>query len=323
MESIANILGQKQPQERRRPRLYQASEWPQSQPEEDNDLFIMASDPEANKYNPPEPKPCPFCNKPMYARGGKFGDRVLWFPHSEQCSCEAFQEDLKRKELERRQAEERQRQAEEAERVRRKIRKIIGESGMRERFLNRTFENFTVTEQNGAAYEITKTYADTFEEKLPAEDKKMDRNGLFIMGSIGVGKTHLVAAIANQLMSQGVPVICMTMIDLLDRIKRTYDKGAISEGEVLKLYETIPLLIIDDMGKEQPTEWGVSKIYTIINSRYEGYMPTIVTTNYDDRALIKRLTPERGDSITAEAIIDRLREMCEGITMTGPSWRSR
>lgn len=286
-------------------------------------MFIMASDPEANKYNPPEPKPCPFCNEPMYARGGKLGDRVLWFPRSEQCSCEAFQEDLKRKELERRQAEERQRQAEEAERVRRKIRKIIGESGMRERFLNRTFENFTVTEQNGVAYEITKTYADTFEEKLPAEDKKMDRNGLFIMGSIGVGKTHLVAAIANQLMSQGVPVICMTMIDLLDRIKRTYDKGAISEGEVLKLYETIPLLIIDDMGKEQPTEWGVSKIYTIINSRYEGYMPTIVTTNYDDRALIKRLTPERGDSITAEAIIDRLREMCEGITMTGPSWRSR
>jgi len=259
----------------------------------------------------------------MYARGGKFGGRVIWFPHSEQCSCEAFREDMKRRKLERQQAEEKRRQAEEAERVQRKIKKIIGESGMRERFLNRTFDNFTVTEHNGVAYKITKIYADTFKEKLPNNGKRMDRNGLFIVGSIGVGKTHLVAAIANQLMNQGTPVICMTMIDLLNRIKRTYDKGMVSEEEVLKLYETVPLLIIDDIGKEPPTEWGVSKIYTIINSRYEGYMPTIVTTNYDDRSLVKRLTPERGDSITAEAIIDRLREMCEGVVMTGPSWRSR
>lgn len=283
----------------------------------------MASDPAASKYNPPEPITCPFCNSPMYAKGGKFGDRVIWFRHSEQCNCEAFQEDIKRKEMERQLAEEKQRQAEEAERIRLRIKRIVGESGMRERFLSRTFENYTVTEKNGTAYRIAKAYADTFEDKLPANGKKMGRNGLFIVGSVGTGKTHLVAAIANQLMSQGRPAICMTMIDLLDRIKRTYDKGTTSEGEVLKLYETVPLLIIDDMGKEPPTEWGVSKIYTIINSRYEGYMPTIVTTNYDDRALVKRLTPERGDSITAEAIIDRLREMCEGIVMTGPSWRSR
>lgn len=321
MEHI--ILGRKLTQEQRRHQHLQVSEWQQTQPKKNNDLLIIASDPEARKYNPPEPKPCPFCGKPMYARGGKIGDRVLWFPNSEQCNCEAFQEDMKRRELEQKQAEERQRQAEEAERMQRKINKIIGESGMRERFLNRTFDNFTVTEQNRTAYAITKAYADTFEEKLPANGKKMDRNGLFIVGNIGVGKTHLAAAIANQLMNQGTPVICMTMIDLLNRIKRTYDKGVVSEGEVLKLYEEVPLLIIDDMGKEPPTEWGVSKIYTIINSRYEGYMPTIVTTNYDDRALVKRLTPERGDSITAEAIVDRLREMCEGIIMTGPSWRSR
>lgn len=259
----------------------------------------------------------------MYAKGGRFGDRVIWFPHSAECSCEAFQANKRRKERERQLAEERRKQEEEAERVRLRIKRIIGESGMRERFLNRTFENFIVTETNGAAYRIAKAYADNFQSKLPAGGKKLDRNGLFITGSVGTGKTHLVAAIANQLMMQGQPVICMTMIDLLDRIKRTYDKGTTSEGDVLKLYETVPLLIIDDMGKEPPTEWGVSKIYTIINNRYEGYMPTIVTTNYDDKALIKRLTPERGDDITAEAIIDRLREMCEGIMMTGPSWRCR
>jgi DNA replication protein DnaC len=52
-------------------------------------------------------------------------------------------------------------------------------------------------------------------------------------------------------------------------------------------------------------------------------MPTIVTTNYDDQQLVKRLTPPGGDDITADATIDRLREMCHALPMTGQSWRSR
>ena len=39
------------------------------------------------------------------------------------------------------------------------------------------------------------------------------------------------------------------------------------------------LLVIDDLGTEQ-TQWSISKIYTIIDSRYRNKLPTIVTTNY-------------------------------------------
>ena len=50
----------------------------------------------------------------------------------------------------------------------------------------------------------------------------------------------------------------------------------------------------------------------------------LVTTNYDTEALIDRMTPrESHDSMTARATIDRLMEMCRGITLTGQSWRSR
>lgn len=328
MESIADLLKVKPQQpEKRRPQPSQASKWQQSQTQskeqQDGINHIMASDPEAEPYAPPEPETCPFCKEKMYAKGIRMANRVLWVPFSAQCSCKEYQEDKERKEKERQLAEEKARKEKEAEEMRQRVRKIIGESGMRERFLRRTFENYTITEKNKAVHKVARAYVDNFTDKLPGKGEKLDRNGLFITGGVGVGKTHIVAAMANHLMQEGRPVICMTMIDLLDRIKRTYDKSTISEGEVLRLYETIPLLIIDDMGKEPPTEWGVSKIYTIINSRYEAYMPTIVTSNYDDRTLVKRLTPDRGDGITAEAIIDRLREMCGGILMDGPSWRSR
>ena len=164
------------------------------------------------------------------------------------------------------------------------------------------------------------------ELELPRNNAEPGRNGLFITGPKGTGKTHLAAAIANQLMQQGTPVICMTMIDLLERIKRTYEQnrqygGEISEGNVLDTYKRVQLLIIDDMGKEPATEWAVSKIYAIINARYEAYMPTIITTNYTDAELVRRLTPkDSGDPTTADATIDRLREMCAAIVTTGESW---
>ena len=213
--------------------------------------------------------------------------------------------------------------------MRRRVRRIIGDSGMNARFLRRTFDTFQPTRDNQKACRVCKTYADTFREKLPKNNPEPGRNGLFITGPKGTGKTHLAAAIANQLMQQGTAVICMTMIDLLDRIKQTYEQsrqygGETSEGNVLSTYKTVPLLVIDDMGKEPATEWAVSKIYAIINARYEAYMPTIITTNYSDAELVRRLTPkDSGDPTTADATIDRLREMCAAIVTTGESWRAR
>ena len=274
--------------------------------------------------------PCKYCGKPRLTKGFKFGARILWAPLGPaRGACRAAGAEYARETAEGEATETAARAAKEAEEMRRRVRRIIGDSGMNARFLRRTFDTFQPTRDNQKACRVCKAYADTFREKLPKNNPEPGRNGLFITGPKGTGKTHLAAAIANQLMQQGTAVICMTMIDLLDRIKQTYEQsrqygGETSEGNVLSTYKTVPLLVIDDMGKEPATEWAVSKVYAIINARYEAYMPTIITTNYSDAELVRRLTPkDSGDPTTADATIDRLREMCAAIVTTGESWRAR
>lgn len=272
--------------------------------------------------------PCAYCGKPRQTQGFPFAGRVLWNPTGpERCDCPEAVAAYEREKAEREAAEQAAKERERAERMAGLVQSIIGDSGINARFLRRTFDTFQITPQNQRAAGACKRYADTFRDKLPEYCADPGRNGLFITGPKGTGKTHLAAAIANQIMQTGTAVVCMTMIDLLEKIKATYETNrqyGQTEANVLRTYKEVPLLIIDDMGKEPATEWAVSKIYAIINARYEAYLPTIVTTNYSDGELVQRLTPkDSGDSTTADATIDRLREMCAGIVTTGESWRSR
>lgn len=256
---------------------------------------------------------------------------MLWSPSPERCTCPeaaAYWEQHDREAAEAKAAEERQKKAAA---MQARIDKLISDSGIRGRFQNRTFDRWQVTQQNRRAFNTCKRYADSFELMLPTKGQggkiappAKERNGLFIIGGYGTGKTHLAAAIANQLIQNGTPVICMTMIDLLARIKETYDRDAGgTEAQVLRLYTDVPLLIIDDLGSEQPTEWGSTMIFAIINARYEAYMPTIVTTNCGGAELVQRMTPKDATDRNAQKTVDRLREMCIAVQMDWPSWRSK
>jgi len=291
-------------------------------------MILLSNDPRVigNPETPP-PVICEFCGAERYTEGINLLGRVIWFPGgAKACSCPKGKAHHNKLEKEREAQKEAERKEEENRKMRERVNKVINESGMGERFLQRTFENFTAdTKERKLILAAAKTYAGKFEEMLPKRGKPLPgRNGFFIAGTKGTGKTHIAASIANYLLQRGISVICMTERDLFGRIKKTYSNSdGIDESAVRRLYETVPLLIIDDLGKEKPSEWTISTLYAIIDGRYERAMPIIITTNYDEKSLAMRLTPAGDDIKTAEAITDRLCEMCKNIIMTGESWRTK
>lgn len=339
MEQVAKILGQGMAGNPpgRRPAPVASSRQMVAEPDpEEFKIHPQKAQELGYTYNqePPPPEVCQFCGRLLYHYGAVMpGQRHVftWFDEAERCDCAGAHEYWRQQDEAQKAAKEAEARRKEQERIAQRMRKLLDDSGMGGRFQTRTFERFIVDDENRRAFRAAKRYADSFSLMLPTRDEagrvrppKKERNGLFISGTKGTGKTHLAAAIANQLIQGGTPVICMTMIDLLSKIKATFDRGGgASEADILRIYKDVPLLIIDDMGTEQPTDWGLSKIYTIINARYEAYMPTIVTTNYSGEELIRRMTPPNDDGYTAAKTIDRLQEMCGGIEMSWKSWRFR
>lgn len=186
-----------------------------------------------------------------------------------------------------------------------KINKLFKNNNLGKRQLNSTFENYKITNKNKNAYENVKKYVD----KLI---KGTTNKGLFITGAYGVGKTYLASCIANEIIKNGKSVIFGTLIQLLDFIRDSYSDSEVSDKDYLNLYSSVDLLVIDDLGKEKPTEWVLEKLFLIVNNRYNNYLPIVITTNYNRNQLRERLCINKNYSIV-DSIISRLYEMCGGI----------
>jgi DNA replication protein DnaC len=104
---------------------------------------------------------------------------------------------------------------------------------------------------------------------------------LLFMGTYGCGKTHLAAAIANQVLQQGTPVLFLTVPDLLDWLRYSYSSREINFEQRFEEIRNIKLLVLDDLGTQNATPWAEEKLYQILNYRYVHRLPTIITSNQD------------------------------------------
>lgn len=234
---------------------------------------------------------CPRCGEPVQ-KDIEILNKVRRVPIV--CTCK--REELSKKAL-------------EDERKEKQIRlnTIFKNSLMDKKFKQCTFETWDHKKGSEKIFKICRKYAENFKEA------KENNLGLLIYGEPGNGKTHSASCIANYLMLRGVPVICVSIDKLLERIKETYNSyGKEGESTVLNSLANADLLIIDDLGTEQKNEWSASRIYNIIDGRYRNSLPTIVTTNIKLKEL---------EEMYHKRTYDRLIEMCTPVLNDGVSIR--
>ena len=157
---------------------------------------------------------------------------------------------------------------------REKVSRLLGSSGMGERFWSRRFNTFSVTDDIRQAYLRARKFCQDYGENHKTR-------GLMFMGPYGTGKTHLAAAILQELAEQGTSGVFIVVPELLNKLRRGIDDDkARREGdELVDMAKTTPVLILDDLGAQNPTPWVQEQLYLLVNYRYERMLPIIVTTN--------------------------------------------
>ncbi len=102
---------------------------------------------------------------------------------------------------------------------------------------------------------------------------------LLLQGGYGCGKTHLAAAIANFAVGMGVPTLFLTVPDLLDLLRFSFDDKDVTFEARFEQIRGAALLVLDDFGTQSATAWAQEKLFQIINYRYINKLPLVVTTN--------------------------------------------
>ena len=161
------------------------------------------------------------------------------------------------------------------------------------------------------------------------EEYPVDSTGLLLIGSIGVGKTHLAVGIVRELiLSKGIACLFYDYRELLKQIQNSYNESVkATELDVLRPVFDTEVLVLDELGAVKPTEWVWDTVSLILNTRYNDNRTTIITTNFDDKPAGLVAGPRGaareetlGDRI-GERMRSRLHEMCRIIKMEGQDFR--
>jgi DNA replication protein DnaC len=165
----------------------------------------------------------------------------------------------------------------------------------------------------------TQERAFKFASRLAMEYPAVDR-GLLLMGSVGVGKTHLAVSILKALTERGFSCRFYEFGALLKEIQNSYNPvSQISELKVLQPIFDCEILVLDEIGASKPTDWVRDTMAHIINTRYNDKKLTIFTTNYlDERKTDREETLEDRIGVRLRS---RLFEMCKTVQIEGQDFR--
>lgn len=152
-------------------------------------------------------------------------------------------------------------------------------------------------------------YSDAYDPKLGTSPRELMRSNLNICkkyaagfsaaggsllfsGATGLGKTFLSACIARQIADRGFSVMYETAIRLFGDFETEKFGAQGGDGSLTRKYFDCDLLIIDDLGTEMTTQFTVSALYSVLNTRMMEGKPILISTNLLPEALETRYSPQ-------------------------------
>jgi len=162
--------------------------------------------------------------------------------------------------------------------------RLIAAAGIPERYRECRLANFKVT---GGSTDVrgqllqARAAAQRYANEFLTPDG-FSRSGLLFIGPPGVGKTHLAVGVLIELVERySVRGRFVELNSFFNQMQSTFGAASPESTQaVLAPLMESQLLVLDELGTQQPTPWIRDVLYLVINTRYSRRLPTLFTTNY-------------------------------------------
>lgn len=165
--------------------------------------------------------------------------------------------------------------------------------------------------------------------------------GMVLEGPVGVGKTYILAAIANEMARRAVAVRFVDFFQLLSELKANYAQNQ-ADDTILKPLLSVDVLIIDELGKGRNSDWELSILDQLVMGRYNQNKTILASTNYSlvpakkasmgrydtgdglgghSKGFREQLFESSLEERVGERIYSRLAEVCQFISLKGEDYR--
>ena len=161
-------------------------------------------------------------------------------------------------------------------------------SGLGELIDLQSFDNFTLDyyKKDENAYEWMRQNLQFL--RRFAENFTPRRDSFLLIGGTGLGKTHLSTAIARCVIERGYDVRYDSVSNVFSDLEYDKFKSRGDEARRGDKYLDCDLLILDDLGTEISTQFTVSALYNLVNTRLNRGKSTIISTNLSHSELLSR-----------------------------------
>lgn len=139
---------------------------------------------------------------------------------------------------------------------------------------------------------------------------------LILLGPPGVGKTHLLVALALTAIQARYSVYFVTVQDLVADLRKAWDENRFAKR--LAVYTRPKLLCVDEMGYLPMDRQEATLFFRLVAARYEtGSMALTANKGFSEWGAMF------GDPVLATAILDRLLHHSTILNIRGDSYRLR
>lgn len=157
------------------------------------------------------------------------------------------------------------------------VNRLFQASQITEEFQKKSLINFELKGRPQVVWEAYDAALEYLENYTEIHNTR--KNSIALLGVPGVGKTHLLMAISNELMRNGVGVLYFPWVEGFNDLKNDFDN---MEQKVHRM-QNISVLYIDDLfkGRKKPTEFQVEQLFAIVNYRYLNNKPILLSSEWD------------------------------------------